>query len=131
MAQLANSVRQLAGAVRDDEKRKREFAGRSESLAPAVRALEQAGQQLGNAGRQLEGVIAQQTAQTQEGLLDEYQQAHAERNLYFNRKHEQKEISGLPIDKAREYLQEGLEGRIERQQARDSGLEGRAEPIYH
>ena len=55
-------------------------------------------------------MIAQQTAQTQEGLLDEYQQAHAERNLYFNRKHEQKEISGLPIDKAREYLQEGLEG---------------------
>ncbi|WP_223925580.1 hypothetical protein, partial [Aeromonas caviae] len=36
-------------------------------------------------------------------------------DLYFNRKHEQKEISGLPIDKAREYLQEGLEGRIERQ----------------
>ena len=121
MAQLANSVRQLAGAVRDDEKRKREFAGRSESLAPAVRALEQAGQQLGNAGRQLEGVIAQQTAQTLEGLLDEYQQAHAERNLYFNRKHEQKEISGLPIDKAREYLQEGLEGRIERQQVRERG----------
>ena len=50
-------------------------------------------------------MIAQQTAQTQEGLLDEYQQAHAERDLYFNRKHEQKEISGLPIDKAREYLQ--------------------------
>ena len=44
-------------------------------------------------------MIAQQTAQTLEGLLDEYQQAHAERNLYFNRKHEQKEISGLPIDK--------------------------------
>ena len=57
-------------------------------------------------------MIAQQTAQTLEGLLDEYQQAHAERDLYFNRKHEQKEISGLPIDKAREYLQEGLEGRI-------------------
>ena len=35
-------------------------------------------------------MIAQQTAQTQEGLLDEYQQAHAERDLYFNRKHEQK-----------------------------------------
>nr|WP_281441134.1 hypothetical protein [Aeromonas veronii] len=121
MAQLANSVRQLAGAVRGDEKRKREFAGRSESLAPAVRALERAGQQLGNAGRQLEGVIAQQTAQTQEGLLDEYQQAHAERNLYFNRKHEQKEISGLPIDKAREYLQDALEGRIDRQQARERG----------
>ena len=76
-------------------------------------------------------MIAQQRAQTLDGLLDEYQQAHTERDLYFNRKHEQKEISGLPIDKAREYLQEGLEGRIERQQARDSGLEGRAEPIYH
>lgn len=118
---LADSVRQLATAVRDDEKRKRELAGRGESLAPAVRALERAGQQLGNAGRQLEGMIAQQTAQTQEGLLDEYQQAHAERDLYFNRKHEQKEISGLPIDKAREYLQDALEGRIERQQARERG----------
>ncbi len=51
----------------------------------------------------------------------QYQQAHAERDLYFNRKHEQKEISGLPIDKAREYLQDALEGRIERQQARELG----------
>ena len=66
-------------------------------------------------------MIAQQTAQTLDGLLDEYQQAHAERDLYFNRKHEQKEISGLPIDKAREYLQDALEGRIERQQARERG----------
>lgn len=66
-------------------------------------------------------MIAQQRAQTLDGLLDEYQQAHTERDLYFNRKHEQKEISGLPIDKAREYLQEGLEGRIERQQARERG----------
>ncbi|WP_162628494.1 hypothetical protein [Aeromonas veronii] len=53
--------------------------------------------------------------------MDEYQQAHAERNLYFNRKHEQKEISGLPIDKASEYLQDALEGRIERQQASELG----------
>ena len=66
-------------------------------------------------------MIAQQRAQTLDGLLDEYQQAHAERNLYFNRTHEQKEISDLPIDKAREYLQDGLEGRIERQQARERG----------
>ena len=66
-------------------------------------------------------MIAQKTAQTQEGLLDEYQKAHAERDLYFNRQYEQKEISGLPIDKAREYLQEGLEGRIERQQVRERG----------
>lgn len=66
-------------------------------------------------------MIVQQAAQTQETLLDEYQQAHAELDLYFNREYEQKEISGLPIDKAREYLQDGLEGRIERQQARERG----------
>ena len=64
-------------------------------------------------------MIAQQTALTLDGLLDEYQQAHAERDLYFNREYEQKEISGLPIDKAREYLQDALDGRIERQQALD------------
>ena len=131
MEQLANSVRQLVASVRDDEKRKRELAGRSESLAPAVRALERADRQLGNADRQLESLIAQQAAQQQEslpqaaqtleGLLDEYQKAHAERDLYFNREFERQEIAGLSIETAREYLQDSLDSRLERQQARERG----------
>ncbi len=62
-----------------------------------------------------------QAAQTLEGLLDEYQKAHAERDLYFNREFERQEIAGLSIETAREYLQDSLDSRLERQQARERG----------
>ena len=51
---------------------------------------------------------------TREQLLDEYQQAHSDKGLSFERDFERGEISHLPDDAAREYLQEALQGRIER-----------------
>lgn len=51
---------------------------------------------------------------TREQLLDEYQQAHSDRGLSFERDFERGEISHLHDDAAREYLQEALQGRIER-----------------
>ncbi|MGL4928250.1 MAG: relaxase/mobilization nuclease domain-containing protein [Plesiomonas shigelloides] len=49
-----------------------------------------------------------------EVLLDEFEREHAERGLLFVRDFERGEISHLPDDAAREYLQEALQGRIER-----------------
>ena len=64
--------------------------------------------------------------QTRSELLDEFAKAHAERGLYFNRDYEQGEIQALQPDKAREYLQNALGARTERQQQaneQDRGLE--------
>lgn len=47
---------------------------------------------------------------SQEVLLDEFAKAHADRGLQF----EPGEISTIPVENARDYLQEALEGRIER-----------------
>ena len=63
---------------------------------------------------------------TRAELLDEFAKAHAERGLYFNRDYERDEIQALQPDKAREYLQNALEARTERQQQaneQDRGLE--------
>lgn len=71
-----------------------------------------------------EPVISRQPTMTE--LLDEFAKAHAERGLYFNRDYERDEIQALQPDKAREYLQNALEARTERQQQaheQDRGLE--------
>lgn len=71
-----------------------------------------------------EPVISRQPTKAES--LDEFAKAHAERGLYFNRDYEQGEIQALQPDKAREYLQNALEARTERQQQaseQDRGLE--------
>ena len=61
-----------------------------------------------NAEEGFKGALAKRLSR--EALLDEFAKVHADRGLQFERG----EISTIPVENARDYLQEALDARIER-----------------
>lgn len=70
------------------------------------------------AGEGFKGALTKHLSR--EALLDEFAKAHKDRGLHFERDAERREISTMPVENAREYLQEVLEYRIERASGQDT-----------